>query len=539
MAASDKDNVKTLIIDKWNGRLTRFADGDINSGMGNYLTTWGTDTFNIAGSLSFYQSPIDITKTVITDLIMASKVRVESGITYVYAIGHMGRLYKIQVNNLSTHNPDYDTPVLLATLANSQTFKFGASIDFYQGTGTELIWIGHDTGITNIAFDGTGETNLVGGSWVINVPRQQIQFLGNLYFTNGNNLAKVDVSGSISTYTALSPGFPANSQARALGATVDGNYIVTVVTRSNLGDMTIVTPDTNSIAAMPSSLIYWNGTDSAATSSTSFPAFTSTNYYNFSQSEYVFGYQIGGAQLSTTKELVYLLEFENPPLANAVGSSGDFIAWGSTFWDENTETLKTSIDIYGVLDPADVPKGLYRQLIMSSTLSGGDVIRIPSLIAVSSFTLVGASSGYANVAGVAGTGKTYFSTIEYDGVTTKYGFYMFKNVSDYLSGAVNGVYETQRQAFSKKVKATEYRIYFNFPPGLTSGVSFQIDLIGIDGNPLAGTTATFTPTFGSGDRVKFNPSQAPTSYIGLRVTNLGSVTPVIHKVEIDYEPMGN
>lgn len=537
--------VKTLVIDKWNGRLTRFANGDANSGMANYLTTWGTDTFNNAGSLMFYQTPVDITKSVITDLIMSAKVRTENIggniVSFVYAIGHTGRLYKIQVNDPVGKNPDYDTPVLLATLANAQTFLYAGSLDFYQGA-SEKIWIGHDAGITKINLDGTGETNLIGGSWQTNVPRQQLQFAGSIYFTNGNNLAKVDSTETVTSYAVLSPGFPSNSQARSLGTTVDGRYLVTVVCRNSLGNMTSTSPDIAQIAAMPSSLVYWNGVDTAPTASTSFPAFSLTNYYNFAQAEYVFGFQIGGAQLSTVNELVYLLEFENPPLANAVASSGDFLGWAGTFWDVNTGNLKAIIDLYGILDPYnEVPKGLYRQLIMSSTLSGGDIIRIPLFMGVSSFQLCGLTSGYTNVSGLFGTGKSYFSTLEYNGTTTKYGFYMFKNVNDFLSASVGGVYETQHQLFSKKVKATEYRVYFSLDtlvPGASGATSFKIDLIGLDGNVISGTTKTFTPLTADGDRVQYNPSHAPSSALGVRVTNLGAISPIIHKVEIDYEQMG-
>lgn len=534
MAQTPIPEPKTLVINNWSGRLTRFKNGDINSGLSNYYSNWGTDTFASSGILQFYQTPTDITKGVITDLIMDGKMRVESGITYAYCLGHTGRIYKIQVNDLATKNPDYDTPVLLATLANGQTFKFGASLDFYQGV-SEKIWIGHDHGITNIKFDGTSETNFLNAGWVDNVPRQQEQFAGKIYFTNGSNLAEVSASESVTSYTKLSPGFPSNSQARDIGLTTDGRYLVTVVTRSNLGDMTSISPDTNSIAGMPSSIVYWNGTDTAASSEITFPAFTTTSYYNFSKKEYVFGYQIGGAQMGTIQDLVQLLDFENPPLSNALASSGDFVAWASTMWQSTNGKLAAVLDLYGKVEPT-TPSGMYRQLLMYSSLTNGDVIRIPSLFGVTSIQDAGITSGYT--IGAFGTGKTYFSTLEYDGSTTKYGYYMFKNVTDFLGSSCLGVYETQHQLFSKKIKATEVRVYFS-PVSADGITSFQIDLIGIDGNVITGTTKTFSPITTSGDRLKYNPSSAPTCAIGLRVTNLGVFTPSIHKVEIDYEEAGN
>ena len=118
--------IKTLVIDNWRGSLTQYSDGDINSGKAFVNNTGGNDPITKPGNLTWSRAGIQIDEAgaVITDLIMAGKERVESGILYVYAIGHTGRLYKIQVNDPVTYNPDYDNPVLLATLAvNSPTFN--------------------------------------------------------------------------------------------------------------------------------------------------------------------------------------------------------------------------------------------------------------------------------------------------------------------------------------------------------------------------------------------------------------------------------
>lgn len=532
------EKVKTLVVNKFNGRLTRFRDGDINSGMGNYYKTYGSETFNFSGTLSFLEGITDITGGIITDLVMDAKVRVESGITYVYAIGHTGRIYKIQVNDLATHDPDYDTPVLLTTLANGQTFNFGSSLDFYQGS-TEKIWIGHDNGITKINFDGTGETNFLNVGWISNVPRQQTQFLGKLFFTNGSNLAVVDSSETVTTYTAITPGFPSNSQARDIDLTADGRYMVITVTRNTVGNQTSVTVDTNQIASMPSVLVYWNGVDAGASSLNSFPAFSVTSYKTFYRFEYLFGFQIGGAMLGTPNEVIHILEFDAPPIPNAIGSSGNFLSWASTFVDVTDGKQKAAIYIYGNVD-AETPGGLYRQFIMpAGMVSGGDVIRVPYYGAVSSLELGPSTAGYSPPFNFFGSGKTYFSTLEYNGSSTGYGFYMAKNVIDGLTPSGAGVYETQHQVFSQKIKPTEVRVYFE--PVLADGItSFQIDLVGIDGAVLAGGTKLFSPILTSqGDRLKFNPSMAPTSALGLRISNTGVFAPFIHKVEIDYEQAGN
>lgn len=532
---------KTLIVSNFNGRATRFRDGDINSGKANYYVSWGYDTLEFNGTLTFSQGSTDITKSVVTDLIMAGRIRVESAITYLYAIGHTGRLYKIQVNNTSTKNPDYDTPVLLATLANSQTFKFGASLEFYQGSGTEKIWIGHDTGLTKINFDGSNETNFTSASFVSNVPRQLFQFIGSLFFTNGSNIGYVDSTELVISYTKLSPGFPANMTSRDIRNTADGRYLVTVITRNPSGDNTLVVPNASEIAAMPSELVYWDGTSLAASSSTSFPSFTQTAYYTFSDFEYVFGYNIAGFALATPQKVIILPEFANSPHPNAVGSSGDFMGWGTTLFDPTTGHTKAVLDLYGTID-SETPVGLYRQLIQSSTLTGGDVVRIPFFSAISLGYQSGSTAGYYNAStnplGEVGSGKTYFSTLEYDGVNTHYGFYMFKNVQDFLTTANTGVYETQHQIFTKKVKATEVRVYFE--PVVANGVtSFQLDLVGINGAVISGTTKVFTPVTTDGDRLKYVCEMAPQSCLGLRITNVGFLSPYIHRVEIDYIEAGN
>lgn len=537
-------NTKTLVIDKFNGRLTRYRDGDINSGFGNFYATWGTDTFQRSGTLSFLQSAESIKGAVITDLVMAGKLRVESGVTYLYAIGHLKRLYKIQVNKTSTNDPDFDTPVLLGTLANSQTFKFGASLDFFYGS-TEKIWIGHDTGITKINFDGTGETNFTAG-WTVNVPRQQAQFVGNLYFTDGPNLAEVNTSEAVVTHAKLSPGFPTNSQARDIDLTPDGRYLVTTVTRNPLGDMTLVVPNASDIASTPSTIVYWNGTDAAASSFSSFPSFSMTSYHTFSSNEYIFGYQNGGCMFGTPKQVLVVDEFTNPPLPNAVGSSGDFMGWATTVFNTTTRNTNAVLSLYGTID-AETPVGHYRQLIKASTLASGDVVRIPFYSTVSAFVNAGTSSGYTTAPyNLMGTGKSYFSTLEYDGTTTSYGFWAFKNVYDQLSDAGAGVYETQHQIFSRKVKPTQVRVYFEPTGSLLTGTSFRIDLIGIDGAVLTGGTKTVTgytlssPNITATDNsYNYSCSVGATPAIGLRITNGGVYTPLIHRVEIDYTNFGD
>lgn len=530
---------RTIVIDKFNGRITRYRDGDINSGMCVQTSTavaWGYDAQQQSGILSFNQAPYSIAGSVVTDLVVVGEIRVESGISYVYAVGHLGRIYKIQVNNPATKNPDYDNPVLLTTLANGQTFKYAASIEFYTLSGVEYIWIGHDTGVTRVNFDGTGET-VIGttssSTWISNVPRQSQQFLGSIFYTNGANLAQIDSTGLVATYQKLSPGFPSNTTARDLDVTSDGRYIVTVVNPTPPGDQTVVAVDTSTATSTTSLLVYWNGIDPGASSSITFN-FPLTSYFTFSGFEYVFGEQIGGAMLGTPQGIINVLEFETSPTPNAVGSSGDYLGWASTrFIGGQTRMV---FNLYGQIDN-ETPVGFYKQLLLPSTLTDGDVVRVPFMTPVSSWQPSGATSGYANQPfHLFGTGKTYFSTIEYDGSTTAYNLYAFKNVLDFQGVANTGNYQTQNQIFSKKIKPTEVRVYVEPFPATTS---FTVDLIGIDGNAMTGGSKTFSYTEQDRGVVKFTPQSGGTPSIGVRITNAGVLTPFIHKVEIDVSPYGD
>ncbi len=221
--------VKTLVVDNFRGSVTYFPFGDINSGRGDVRVNSGANPFLRPGALTWMEAStqIDPTGSVITDLVMDAQERVESNILYVYAIGHTGRLYKIQVNDPTTYNPDYDNPVLLATLtAGTPTFTRGGFIDFFGST--ERIYIGHDKGVTQIDFNGANES-AISGTWTQNVPRPLRQFVGNLYAGNGNNIAEINSSGLVTTSTKLSPAFPTNTQARDMDYSIDGNYLEIVV----------------------------------------------------------------------------------------------------------------------------------------------------------------------------------------------------------------------------------------------------------------------------------------------------------------------
>src|SRR3990167_6810412 len=228
---------------------------------------------------------------------MAAKPRLESGITYVYAIGHLGRLYKIQVNDPTTYNPNYDNAVLLATLtAQSPTFLYGSSLLFFGST--ERIYIGHDLGVTRIDFDGTNET-FVGtpASYTTNVPRPSVNFLGKLYFGNGVNLVEIDSTATVTSYAKLSPAFPAGTYVRDIDVSPDGIYAQIIVSRIPPADMTITTQDTNSLSSADSYSFLWNGADTGYTSYNTYNSYSFNSNTSFGAFNYTIGYDLGGAAI--------------------------------------------------------------------------------------------------------------------------------------------------------------------------------------------------------------------------------------------------
>lgn len=544
--ATAKEDYKTIVIDNFSGRLTRYINGELNSGFAKFTTTHSMDSFGKPKNISFMETPtqIDSGGSIITDLIVCAKERVENdgvnNISYVYAVGHTARVYKIQVNRPVANNPQYDNPVLLTTLANGQTFTEGGSIEFFGSSGNTYIWIGHDTGVTRLNFDGSSET-VVTGSWVVNVPRQVVQFAGSLYHTNGTNISQIDNTLAVVTATKLSPGFPVNTFARDIRSSADGRYVVIVVSEIPLPSIIATNQDTNSMSSARSYIFYWNGSDTAASSFTSIPSFVQTAYYTFENFEYAFGYDSRGANLSTTQAKVLTLSSNTSPLPNAVTSNGNILNWATPVTDGGF--LKAAFFSYGALD-SEVDIGNYRTYKFSATSPQTDVLQVPCFLPVSNYYIGASTNGYTN--NVVGFGRWYFSTLEFNGSATKYRFYSLPSVPTGTGTAALGVYETQTQLFTDKRQIKEIRIYAE---PLVTNNSFQIDLIGSDGNVISGGTRIFTvgatssgTTVGvtSGtDAVKYNPSMAPTYALGVRVTNLGTANWVGHKIEVDHSYGGN
>lgn len=530
--------IKTLVIDNFKGQLTSYESGDINSGRSLIAVCSGQNPFLKPGSLTWNEAPVQIDSagSVITDLILAGKERVESGILYVYAIGHTGRLYKIQVNDPTTFNPDYDNPVLLTTLTSgTPTFTRGAFIDFF-GT-TEKIYIGHDKGVTNVNFDGTGEA-VVGAavSWTQTVPRPLKQFVGNLYAGNGTNIAEIIQAGTVSTYTKLSPSFPNNTQVRDIDLSVEGNYIDIIVSRLSLFDVTSATQETISTANSESYIFKWNGTDVGYTAFSTFPTFSLDANTLFQNYQYTFGKDQFGTAVYNPTEKLFAIPESPGIMPNAISSTANLLTVMSPLYFNSV--LEADMYCWGSFDfEIGQPPGVWDLFFVNATSPETDIVRVPLQLPVSNTGLGSSSNGYSG--SLYGSSKIYFSTLETSSApTTKYRFYKWRPVTSpqVAVGTVltDAIYQTQTQIFSKKITIKQVRVYGE--PWVANN-AFEIDLCGSDLNPITNGTYTFTAgsnlTIGD-DFAWWTPDIAPTYALGIAVINKGTANHVINKIEIDY-----
>lgn len=539
--AQSQPKVETLVVDNFRGTLTYFPFGDINSGRGDIRFNAGANPFVRPGSLTWVEKvyQIDEAGAVITDLIMDGVEKVESGIIYVYCIGHTGRLYKIQVNDPTTKNPDYDNPVLLATLTSgSPTFTRGGFIQLFGST--ERLYIGHDKGVTRIDLDGTNET-AISGSWTQTVPRPLRQFVGKLYAGNGSNIAEIDSTGTVVSSTKLSPAFPTNTQVRDMDYSIEGNYLEMVLSTLPLGDITSATQDTSISGATESFIFKWNGVDTGYTTFDYYPAFALDTNNTFQDYQYVFGRdQVGTAIFNPTNKLTQIPEMPMI-LPNAIGSFGNVLTWMGPLYFLGE--LWGQMYVWGNYDwEVGQPAGFWGLAIHHAVAPETDVVQIPWQKIVSTQAIGASSNGYTG--NQFGTAKVYFSSLETSSApTTEYRLFKWRILtSPQVSTPVvppppeeAPLYQTQTQMFSKRVTVKEVRIYSD---SWADGASFEISITGPDGEQISGgvkifDTADGTLTVGS-DYAWYNPKMKPTYAVGLRLMNLGTANYYINKVEIDY-----
>lgn len=527
----------TKIVDNFNGSLTRVSTGKLNSGLAKYEKSWGYNPFTKPTDLTWFERPSIIGAT-LTSCLTSGKVNVEgspASIVAFYGYGPDAKLVKYTVGG--SGSPDLDVGSILTGTISGAAASFGGQMQFYGAT--EKIWVGHDTNILKINFDGSNanpsvatiQTSVISGT-----ARPSAQFLGKLYFGNGQNLIEVDSTETVTSYAKLSPGFPSGTFIRDLNVTADGNYLQITVSRINAISVT-QTLDGQSMGSVDSFIFYWNGTDTGYTSFQNYSGFGLTANLAFADLNYVIGTDLSGTAFYQNRNKVLTMPNLLPPMPDAIFTTGNMVGITSPEYDNAEAELMGSSLMYGQYDQ-ETPQSLYRLFqLKSSVVSGAgrtDVLRVPLALPVTNLLF------RADGANVSGTSKMYFSTVEWQsgGVGTIGYLYKFRIIPDNLqTSVVSGVWESQNEVFEKKVQPAEVRFYTE---PLVADNSFKIEFVDVKSSVLGGQTFTAgtSPVLVNDERVRWNPNLSPNYLWGVRITNLGSKNWTGVKLEIDFVEAG-
>lgn len=546
------------IIDNFSGRLTRQTTDDMNSGMAKYATTFGNDPFTNPSNLQWFEQPVSIVGTgsnAIGGPIMAAKVRLESNTTNVYAIDDLIKLYKIKVNDTSTNNPNSDSPSVIhgifsGGVSSVISASYGSSLQFYGST--EKIFVGTDERIFKVNFDGSTFTTVTNISSVTtNVPRPSAQFLGKMYWGNGNNLIEIDSTETVTSYAKFPTSFGSGTYVRDLDVSPDGNYLQITVSKNNSASLDQFNSDASAIASSEAYKFYWNGTDTNPTSSETYPGYSLTANTVFGAKSFTLGTDLNGSALYDGSNKIWTLPNMSPPNFGASFSTGNLLGFATTEYNNSVIGnpgsvigLQASGLLYGQYDN-EVPAGLFRMFRQTASPGSAEVMQVPVSLSVSNLTRTYQAAGYPS--NIIGSGKLYFSVSEDAPPSVGYKLYKFMTAPTGSGTAIGGVYETQqetslklfRSVVSRKFKPTQIRFYL---APLVANNSFQIDIIGSDGNPMSGGSQTFTVGVGDtkvgDDFIWYTPQTNPTYSMGIRITNLGTANWTGEKLEIEYEEFG-
>lgn len=540
MAIPDKQPT-TKVIDNFSGSLSRTINGDMNSGLAKFATSWGYDPFSKPGNLTWLYQPTDIKGTTITDAVLSAKlISTDSVSRFVFAIGSSSRLYKIDPTNSGTADtPLFDSPSIISAIGSvSGTFNYGANLEYFNSS----LQISSDSKVTRVNLLGSvlGSNSVTSGLY-----HPQVQFLGKLYVGNANNLVEIDTTNSVSNGAKLNPALPVGMYITDLDVSPDGVYMI--ISASYLYPTDMSTPNGSSDRGAPyaveSSQFLWNGTDVGVTSSRVLPSFPATALNTFLDKRYFFMNDAFGMALFEGNHKLLTLPQNAAPMPGASASNGTFLTWvapevtGTTInasTGAGTNTFN-SLYYFGQLDGTSVT-GLWRFARISPSASN-QVWRTPLNMMVNNYSFSRQL--------VAGWGKHYISAFEFNSGagTNTYHFYRFVLPPAADTAPLLGVFETQNQLFSKRISVNEIRVYCE--PTATNN-SFQLDLIGGDGNVV--NNGTFTYTFAPGtdstalqgamERVNFSPATQTLYSLGIRVTNTGTSNMTIKKIEVDYTPEG-
>lgn len=552
---SNNPPIKTIEITNFGGRLTRIVNGDLNSGLAKFATSYGYDFFSKPGNLTWLEQPLDITGNIL-GLPLAAKTRyIGENNPSVYLITSTGKLYQIWVSNLGSggSNPIINSVVgISSVLANSATYTYGASMDFYSVPSTiavssvvseEKIFIGSDNQVNSIRFNGTADA--IVGSVVDYTPNKYHplkKFVGLLLVGDGQAVDAIDNTNTVRT--SIFGALPTESRVRDIDISPDGNYALVSSTTNDYEPISTVQEQI--LGAIPSegTIFYWNGADMNPTALNSIPGSQVTALQTYLQNNLFFITDSMGSAISDGTNKILALPNNKSPFPNATGTNGNFLFWSAVENDTRNNKLVASIYYYGSIDGQSDP-GLYRLLRQFSSLNGGQVLQTPlNLLTSTSYSDLNASR--TSVMSV-GYGQHYYSTLETNGNQSVLALKSFCFPPSGLQNPQFGVYETQTQLFPKKISIKQIRVYTE--PTVVNNF-FNLYLIGTDGNHVSNLQGVgffqyiYTPGTditqlqGSLERIDFNPTCKDLYGFGLSIEQNGSSNMTIKKIEIDYVEAG-
>jgi hypothetical protein len=481
--------------------------GTLDSGKAIYDFTHSHNNYDFPGAIQFMESPIDITGS-ISDSIIDGATREENGILYVYLIGHTGKLWKLQVNDIATSNPSFFSSAMISQLTTATSFHQGGSLNIFGSP--EKILIGHDDGVTVIGLDGSNE-QLLDGDWVQDVPHQAVIQFNIIYYTNGNSLISFGRDMKV-IRSSLIDSVADDQIFKDVEIDKTGQNILAISSNIPNSDMTVYDEDVISGYVALSYVYRLNPKTNEFISINPSPGFNQTALLTEGNKEYVFGFDVaGGGMTEITDNFRRLISGVGSlipckaPCPNAVGASSSIIGFvvpeaTIPYSGGPGERLGCSVFFSGPLDLDSPDPAYFREAHFVSSLAGGDIIKIPCQITLTNQIVNGGISGYklSPISRSPTLGRILISTVEYNQVGYAYKLYVLKVATSFAYPFAQGVYETQLQMGDEN----ESTVVSDFTPTSVRAYcypimgyeTFMVSLVGADGQPIDGDSQVFTAT---------------------------------------------
>lgn len=532
----------TKIITNFKGAISAFAHGTLNSG----LTPWGLGANgynplwnNYKGQvLDVLEAPVDKSNSVVNDTIMhfircQNSSKNSGNQFFAYGFDASASVYEIEVSKyLSGWLPDTDSPVKFTnTLGDTAAYGGGLIASAIYSSPYITLYVGADGGVyrasltagnqIDIGATWTKLTAISPGAYITNVPRPVCEFLGKLYFGNGNNIAE-STDGATFTAGKLNPPFPGNYTVRDMAVSPDGSYMLILITDSQGGYQPFaVNPATQVPSPAPtnSAIVYWNGSDQGYSSIQFFKGINISSIGVSNQEMILVGTDeegLGIWDLYGNKIAGLPNPSDNsafiPPQSQSIDSIGNKYFF---------QAISGSSSYQFCFDRSD--NSLYPislQTFATTPTLGGVLIPTQYLINDSSgtFSEIGRLKMYW------GFNKKLYS----QHLHTFYANY---------SADLNAAYQTQFEKLPAKAYVKEVRIFLQ---PTAANVSFQLAINNFSGSiPNSTFTYAYSSSVGPVDVIKWTPSMKAIREIGLQISNLGTVNPLISRIEIDLVEESN